>query len=377
MYDNKKTNSYDDISKMIENNTGDAPPPSPEMMGQALRSMASSADKEKATSLWIKRYNDLPPYKLDVVRNNSNKYVDALKEAILAITRGEYGSIDYKGYRIYYSDTPHVKSISLKDGHMEYSYHVSFQCDALMCGYYEEYHSEEDRKAFIDPESNLFEKTVALLDKEIELLDEGTWIKKRKKLNIYDFKDYSSKGVLFKQLEWEDRNNNASTTFSYLLEDAVRRARGDVYTEDVFKIYSDIIRRMVFFADYGKRNYLCDLEYLIRFKWKPETKQDRYIWRCMDEFGQGDLPDRLLDNCTLYYLLEDPHGWESLAYILPLVALWEMCHDYEPDSVKNELLKVFDLIPNDGYKDRIEKLIEEDRARTDKKGDYSGDQESV
>ena len=51
----------------------------------------------------------------------------------------------------------------------------------------------------------------------------------------------------------------------------------------------------------------------------------------MDEFGQGDLPNRLFDNCTLYYFLYDPQGWEAVAYLAPIMALWEMCHDYDPD----------------------------------------------
>ena len=377
MDDYRKTDSYDDISQMIDNNTGKTPPPSPEKLEQALKSMASSADQEKTTSSWIIRYNELPPFMLDVVRDGSNIYVETLKEAILAITRGGYGSIDYKGYRIYYNDTPHVKSISIEDGHKEYSYFAGFRCEALMCEFYEEYQSEEERKAFLDPESELFEKTVALLDKEIESLDEGTWIKKRKKLNIYDFKDYSPEGVGFEKIEWDDRNKSASETFSLLLEDAVVRTKGHAYTEDVFHVFSDVIRRMVFFADYGKQNYLFELEGLICFEWKPKTKQDRYIWRCMDEFGQGDLPDRLLDNCTLYYFLEDPQGWEALAYILPIIALWEMCHDYEPESVKNEMLKVFDLIPDGGYRERIEKQIKEDRARAGKGEENRDDQENI
>ncbi len=93
----------------------------------------------------------------------------------------------------------------------------------------------------------------------------------------------------------------------------------------------------------------------------------------MTEFGQGDLPDRLLDNCSIYYFLDDPQGWEAMAYLLPIVALWEMCQDYDPDNVKNEMLRIFDLIPITGYRYKIEKLIEEDRAN----GGFKYDQENI
>ncbi len=376
MSDITNNDSYDDISEMIENSAGKATPPSPEELEEALRKMAESRDEEIDNDPWKKRCQSLQSYPLDVIRDGSDEYIKALTEAILAITGGDYGSIDYKGYKIYYNDTPHLSSISLNDGHAEYSYYVGFRCEALRGEYYEEYHSEEERKAYLDPENDLFENTLALLDKEIEELDEGKWIRNRKTLNIYDFKDYSPDPRKFKQIEWEDRNKDASDTFSFLIEDALMRAEGQTFTEDDFNIFADVIRRMVFFADYGKRNYLVNLQGLIWFEWKPRTKRDRYIWLCMDEFGQGDLPDRLLDNCTIYYFRDDPQSWEALAYLLPIAALWEMCHDYDPDNVKNVMLNAFSLIPEEGYRERIEKLIEEDRAKADE-GESEDDQENI
>lgn len=96
----------------------------------------------------------------------------------------------------------------------------------------------------------------------------------------------------------------------------------------------------------------------------------------MDEFGQGDLPDWLINNCTIYYLMDDPKGWEALAYILPITALWEMCTEYNPDSVKNTMFKAFDLIPKGDYVERIEKLIAEDRENAEK-GGSEDDSESI
>ena len=131
---------------------------------------------------------------------------------------------------------------------------------------------------------------------------------------------------------------------------------------------------MVFFADYGKRYYLVELQGYISFEWKPKTKREKYIWKCMQEFGQGDFPDRLFDNCTIYYFSDDPGGWEALAYVLPIAALWEMCQDYDPDSVKDGILKAFDLIPDgERYRERIEKLIAEDREKA-KQGGSEDDQ---
>ena len=86
----------------------------------------------------------------------------------------------------------------------------------------------------------------------------------------------------------------------------------------------------------------------------------------MDEFGQGDLPDRLVDNCATYYFPDDPQGFEALAYLLPIAALMSMCEDYDADQVKDGMLKVFDLIPDNGYSARLEKLIEEDRKKAEK-----------
>ena len=160
------------------------------------------------------------------------------------------------------------------------------------------------------------------------------------------------------------------------MEDAFSRANGIKYTKEDFDIFNDVVRRMVFFADYGKRNYLFRLQGLILYEWRPKTKRDLYIWHCMHEFGQGDLPDILLDNCTLYYFLDDPQGWEAVAYLLPIAALYEMCSDYEPDSVKDNMLKVFDVIPDDGYRERLERLIEEDRAKAEK-GEQTDDQTDI
>ncbi len=365
MGDNTNNNSYDDISEMIENNAETRHYPSEQEFEQAFRGMASSRDEEKQNNKWLKRYQSLQPYTLDVVRDGSDEYYKTLTEAILAITDGDCGYIDYKGYKIYYNDTPQVKSISLIDGHKEYSYWVGFCCDALAIESYEEYHSEDERRAFLDPENDLFEKTLALLDKKIEYLDEGKWIKRKKTLRINDFKDYTPDFLRFERISYDERNRQAAYTFSHLIEDARMRAKDLEFTEDDFNIFSDVIRRMVFFADYGKRNSLVDLQGLIWYEWKPKTKRDRYIWRCMNEFGQRDLPDRLLDKCAVYFYIDDPRGWEAMAYLLPIVTLWAMCDDYKPDNVKNGMLKVFDLVPDKGYKERIEKLIEEDRAKTE------------
>lgn len=339
--------------------------PSSEKWKQAIMKMVSIMEEESTTDPWIRRHQDLQEYKLDVVRDGSDEYFNALTEAIQAVTGGDYGSIDYKGYKIYYTDTPRIKSISGIDDHVEYSYEMCFQCDALRILNYEEYHSEDERKAFLDPESDLFHKTVELLDKEIEYLDEGIWIKNKKTLNIYDFKDYSHEELGFKEIKWGERENDSSSTFSYLMKHAFSQIEGLAFTEEDFGIFADVIRRMIFFADYGKRSDfgLVDLQGYIRYEWKPETKRDRYVWRCMDEFGQGDLPDRLLNNCTIYYLLDDPRGWEAVAYLLPILSLAQMCQDYEPDRVKESILMVLDIIKAGGYRERIEKLIEEDRVK--------------
>ena len=366
MGDHMTMHLFEDFSELIEKTSEKEPPCPPEELERAMRELAQDEDEAKSNDIWMSRYHDLPSYLLDVTRDGSDGYFAALTDAILAITKGDFGSIDYKGYKIIYTDTPHTKSISLEDGHKEYSYHICFRCEALMGEYYEEYHSEDERKAFMDPESDLFEKTIALLDKVIELLDNGTWIKEKKRLSISDFKDYSHVEFEFERIDWDTRNKKASDTFSYLLEDAAMRKTGLEYTENDFAVFADVIRRMTYFADYGKQNYLYALQGLIWFEWKPKTKKDRYIWHCMDEFGQGDLPDRLLDNCTLYYFIDDPKGWEALAYLLPIAALWEMCQEYDPDSVKEGMLKVFDLVPGDGYRERIEKLIEKDRAKAGK-----------
>lgn len=371
-----KSNSYDDVSEMIENNTEATNHPSPEKMKQAWMDLISSEEEERSNDLWLNRYQTLDAYTLDVVRDGSDDYFKALTEAILALISEEYGHIDYKGYKITLSDTPRIKSISLKDGNKEYSYEICFHCDALSLICYEEYHSEEEKKAFLDPENDLFEKTLALLDKQIEELDKGTWVKERRKLDIYDFKDYSPDNRQFKRIEWDDREKDAEETLSFLIEDAHMRTKGLAFCEDDFEIFADVIRRMVFFADYGKRNYLAALQGFIWYEWKPTTKRNRYIWICMDEYGQGDLPDRLLDNCTMYYLVDDPQGWEAMAYLLPIVALLEMCQDYDPDSVKDVMLRIFDLFPGKGYRERVEKLIKEDRAKAEK-GESVYDKENI
>ncbi len=359
----------DYISEMIKTASEKTPPRSAEELTQAMRVMAEAVDKERSESYFDKK----SAYRLDLVRDTSDEYSKVLTEAILAVTAGEYDCIEYKGYFITYSDIPHLRSVSLENGHKEYSYEIRFQCDALSIISCEEYHSEEEKKALLDPESDLFEKTVGLLDEQIKHLDEGKWIKEKKKLKIYDFKDYSPNGLRFNNVEWDDRNKSASDTLSYLIDDAFTRREGLIYTEDDFEIFADVVRRMIFFADYGKRHYLVGLQGFIWYEWKPKTKRDKYIWRCMDEFGQGDLPDKLLENCALYYLIEDPQGWEAVADILPILALWEMCQDYNPDNVKNEILKVFDMIPGEGYRERIEKLIEEDRAKAYKEGEHTDD----
>ena len=186
-------------------------------------------------------------------------------------------------------DSTRIKSISVIDDHVEYSYNISFQCEVLRGYEYEEYHSEDERKAYLDPESDLFHKTVELLDKEIEYLDEGIWIKNKKTLNIYDFKDYSYEEMRFEGKKWDEREIDSSSTFLYLMKHAFSQIEGLAFTEKDFNIFAEIIRRMVFFADYGKNSDfgLVDLQGYIWYDWKPETKRDRYIWRCMDEFGQG------------------------------------------------------------------------------------------
>ena len=369
-------NSHDDLAEMIKNSRGIEPLPSWEEMLQAMEALYSSNDEAESTDLWLERYHTLPAYILDVTRDGSEGYFRALTEAILAITRGDHGSIEYKGYRIYYLDTPHVHSVSVADGHKEYSYELSFRCDALMSVYLEKYHSEEERLAYLDPENDLFGKTLALLDRVLETLDEGKWLRSRKKLRIRDFRGRSSERPKFPEIEWEERYNAAADTLTFLMDDAIARAKGLPYTEDDFCMFADVIRRMVFFADLGKRAGLVMLEGFVRFDWKPSSGKDRYIWRCMHEFGQGDLPDRLLENCAIYYFLDNPQGWEAVADLFPILALGEMCQEYEPDDVKNGMLKAFDLVPDAGYRERVEKLIEEDRAMA-QKGEDEDDRKDI
>ena len=363
---NEKNDPYDDISQMIEEGAKTSKPASPEEMKQAFDILIDAREAAEAGDHGIQNYISRGSYKLDVVRDGSDEYFKALTDAILAVASGDHGSIDYKGYKIYYSYAPQISSVSLKDGHREYRYEFSIHCDALMSFLSEEYHSEEERKAFLDPESDTFEKTLAMLDKILNKLDEGKWLRQKETLNVYDFKDYSPDPRRFEHIEWDDRDKEASENLEFLLDDAILRAKGLEFTEDDFTVFADVIRRMVFFADYGKQNYLFQLQGFIWFSWKPKTKRDRYIWRCMDKFGQGDLPDSLLDSCSVYYYLYDPQGWEALACILPITALWHMCHDYEPDNVKEAMLMVFDLIPDGRYRERIEKMIKEDRAKFEK-----------
>ena len=361
-----KNTITDPVSEMIGKTAGQEAPPSLEEMSEAMRKMAESRDEEIENTKRMRKQQNLPAYKLDAVRDGSDAYIGALRDAILAIAGGEYGGIDYKGYLIYYNDKPSVKSFSLKDGHREYSYWVRFECDALRIINCEEYHSEEERKAFLDPESDAFHTTIDLLDKEIQYLDDERWIKNRKTLNIYDFRDYSSEERRITSAAWEDRSREASETFSYLMEESISRTLGVLFTEADFELFAHVIRTMVFFADYGKRNYMFGLDGFVQFEWEPKTDADHYIKRCMEEFGQGDIPDRLLENCSLYYFLADPRGWEALAYLLPIMALWEMCQDYDPDSIKDGLLRTFDFVPGAGYADRVEAMIEEDRIRAGK-----------
>ncbi len=362
----------------MDSNRREAPELPTEKMLEGLRAMAEATDEERSNNPRIKRYHDLPAYPLDAVRDGSDSYFKTLTEAILAAAAGDYGSINYKGYKIYYMDTPSLKSLSLEDGHKEYSYEIRFMCDALCRFGIAEYHSEEERKAFLDPESEQFKMTLALLDRQIEYLDEGTWIKGRKKLKRYELKDYSPGDIHFADIEWADRTADAEATYGFLLEDAMTRAKGCPYTEEDFDIFAAMIRKMVFFTDYGKRNSLCRLQGLV-WEWKPETKREKYILRCMKEFGQGDLPDRLLDNCTIYYLVDDPQGWEAAAYLIPIIVLKEICQDQDlnPDRVKDEMLRIFDLVPDGSrYRERMEKLIEEDRAKAGK-GENGDDQEGI
>ena len=367
----------DELSRIIDETAGKTSPESPGKMAEALKSLGLFQDAEKDGDVWIKRYHELPSYQLDVVRDDSDTYIEALKNAIVAITQGDYGSIDYKGYKIYYDDTPHVSGVSVKDGHKEYMYMIRFHCDLLNMESYEEYHSDGEREAFLYPGSYLFEKTIGLLDRNLQHLDDGIFIKERKKLDIYNFKDYSFYKEGFANTEWDDREKSASETLSYLVEDAKMRFGGHEFTEDDFNVFSDIIRQMVFFADYGKRYGRYELEGFAMFKWKPKTKHDRYILRCMNEFEQPALPDELLDNCSLYYFMADPQGWEALAYVLPITALREMNYEYEPDDIKEIMLKALDLIPDDGYRERIEALIAEDRERAKKEGENADDEEDI
>lgn len=376
MNDTMNKGVYDDIEEMIKKKAQTAPPLSDEELREAVVNMSLLKEDEKANDPWLKRYHTLQSYKLDVVRDGSDEYFKTLTKAIVAITSGNYGSINYRGYKIYYTDSPHISSISMKDGNKEYGYEISFRSDGLNVFYSEEYNSEGERKAFLNPENELFKKTLALLDKEIEELDKGAWIKKKKTLRIKDFKDYTDEKLRFNRIEWEDRDRDAADTLSFLIDDAYKRTRGLTYTEDDFDVFADVIRRMVFFADYGKSHYLFGLQGFIRYQWKPKTKRNRYIWHCMHEFGQGDLPDILIDNCTIYYFLDDPQGWEAMAYLFPIVALGEMCREYEPDSVKDNMLRLFDMIPDGGYRERIERFIEEDRRKAEK-GEGGYDQEDI
>ena len=371
------TDVKDDLTELIEQNAGNTSV-SPKEIEAAISRLAELKDEQEANKPRTGDKQNLRVYKLDVVRDESDAgYIKALTDAIVAVTRGDFDILDYKGYAIYYTDAPQVSGISLEDGHAEYRYDICFKCDALMCFYTEEYHSEEEREAFLDPENEAFEKTLGLLNEIIRSLDEGKWLKKKKGVKIYEFKDYSNRERGFKDIEWGDREKDASQTLSFLLEECEMRTRGVEFTEDDFALFADVIRRMVYFADYGKRNYMLELERLVEFIWEPKTKVDHYIKLCMEEFGQFDVPDRLFDNCTIYYFHYDPRGWEALAYILPIMALSGMNGEYEPDDVKSRLLQVFDIIPKVGYRERVEMLIEEDRAKAAKAGGSGDDQEDI
>ncbi len=358
-----KNDSYDEIDDLIRKLSGNSNVLSEKNLLEAMRWFSSLRDGEKENNTWIIRYRSLESFKLDANRDGSETYYRALKDALIAITIGDYGSLEYKGYKIYYSDTPVLSGISLGDGREKYRYQLGFHCDALSVEYYEEYNSDEERKAYIDPENELFDKTLELLDREIEALDEGIWIKEKKKLSIYDFKDYEGDNSRFKKIEWDDMEKDASETFTHLMNDAHMRSKDLPFTEADFEIFADVIRLMIFYADYGKRVSRCDLERFVLYEWKPKSERNCYIWQCMDLFDVYCIPDDLLDGCAIYYFIYDPQGWEAVACTIPILVLWKMCLDYDPDDLKNQILKYFDFIPGDGYRERIEMLIETDRTK--------------
>ena len=137
---------YDDISSMIEKGAETPTPASPEEMEEALNILSDTYDEEEANDPDIQRYNSIGSYELDVVRDGSDEYFQALTDAIMALASGDHGSIDYRGYKIYYTSAPRLTGVSLKDGHREYRYDFSFHCDALSMFVCEEYHSEEAKK---------------------------------------------------------------------------------------------------------------------------------------------------------------------------------------------------------------------------------------
>ena len=364
----------DSLSEIIGKTAGDTPSPSSEEMFRGFEGMHSREKEIREQNEWLKRYHSLPSYAFKTERDGSEKYTKELKEALKAITKGEFGSVEYKGYKVYYDDTPRISSWSIDGKSFSYSYEIKFECEALSAGHCEKYESEEERVMFLDPENEeYFKKTLALLDAEFELLDDGTWIRKKKTLGITDFRDYDPSWVKFPQTSWEEADKEAADSLVRLLHDALERVNGVDFSEKEFLIISDTIRRMVYFADYGKRVGFIKLHGLIMFEWAPETKAERFIWKCMNEFGQGKIPNTLVDNCTVHYFLHDPKGWEALAYLLPIRALAGMCSGEEPDKIKDELLKCFEAVPGDGWKERTEEMIKADRAKAASKGGEADD----
>ena len=59
-----------------------------------MRELAQDEDETKSNDIWMSRYHDLPSYLLDVTRDGGDGYLAALTDAILAVTKGDFGSID-------------------------------------------------------------------------------------------------------------------------------------------------------------------------------------------------------------------------------------------------------------------------------------------
>ena len=169
----------DDLLAEIFGVGAEKPPlPSPEEMKNGLSIGREKEEEIRKENKWLKRLHMLPSFKFESKRDGSTQYKASLKEAVIAVTTGNFGSLEYKGYKLYYDDTPRVKSWSLDGKRIEYSYEVKFVCEALRLEQCEFYHSEEERRAYYDPENEeYFSKTMALLDARFELLDKGSWLK--------------------------------------------------------------------------------------------------------------------------------------------------------------------------------------------------------